>query len=608
MRKRLRMILLGLLLCCVVYVSLRNEVYDATGYRVVPKTAQYHARGEIYNTIVINKSGSSGESRKSDYQGVSKVLSDGSVESLNVSIESRESDVSMKQLFQKIEGVLIDGPLNSTNDTPMKQLQRSMNGPVIHGQQMQDTNIMHQSIGQINHYLHRKPQQQNMVDIHLEQSTIKVGLESGYSGLPQKYSKAVPRGHYGALDRSIKAVARGHYGTSDRSIDCHKLASGDKAEMKQAEEFAREYKYKPLLPSDYLSLTANCTSFRLKRGYSPIRTDDEEKAFPLAFTIRMHESVEQAERLLRAIYRPHNVYCIHIDRKSPSSVHTAMAAVVSCLPNVHLASHFIDYGYGTYSPVETDLICMKDLIQSPVQWKYLLNMAGTEFPLKTNKEIVTILKYLNGSNDVEQLPFFPQIQERYKYKWERYGDYIRKTNITKSPFPGITLLKGCSYNSLSRAFVEWVLSDDEVVVGFLQWLQDTAAPDETVWASLNNHPHAPGGYPVMVTQTSKTFLSREVIWQWGSAYCQSKLRHQICLLSFHELPWLNQRWELFANKFDLTVDHVGYGCLEQLLQERTRLGQVQIPWYGIDRATHVYFTRVLHKNVTQAAKERLLAT
>ena len=413
--------------------------------------------------------------------------------------------------------------------------------------------------------------------------------------------------HAGLL-KNTRAAPRGHYGTSDRSIDCHKLASGDKAEMKQAEEFAREYKYKPLLPSDYLSLTANCTSFRLKSGYSAVRTDDDEKSFPLAFTIRMHESVEQAERLLRAIYRPHNVYCIHIDRKSPSSVHTAMAAIVSCLPNVHLALRFIDYGYGTYSPVEADLICMKDLIRSPVQWKYLLNMAGTEFPLKTNKEIVTILKYLNGTNDVEQYPFFEWLRHRFQYQWERYGDYIRKTNITKSPFSSITLLKGCSYNSLSRRFVKWVLSDDEVVVRFLQWLQDTAAPDETVWASLNNHPRAPGGYPVMVTQTSKTFLSREVIWQWDSAYCQSKLRHQICLLSFHELPWLNQRWELFANKFDLGVDHVGYGCLEQLLQERTRLGQVQIPWYGIDRATHVYFTRVLHRNVTQAAKEGLLTT
>ncbi len=40
----------------------------------------------------------------------------------------------------------------------------------------------------------------------------------------------------------------------------------------------------------------------------------EERGFPLAFSVLLYEEAEQAERLLRAVYRPHNVYCIHVDR------------------------------------------------------------------------------------------------------------------------------------------------------------------------------------------------------------------------------------------------------------------------------------------------------
>ena len=34
-------------------------------------------------------------------------------------------------------------------------------------------------------------------------------------------------------------------------------------------------------------------------------------------------------------------------------------------------------------------------------WKYYLNLASQAFPLKTNAELVTILKTYNGSNDIE---------------------------------------------------------------------------------------------------------------------------------------------------------------------------------------------------------------
>ena len=65
----------------------------------------------------------------------------------------------------------------------------------------------------------------------------------------------------------------------------------------------------------------NCTRLRRVRGYDRWPVKSEEKQFPLAFGIKMQEDAAMLDRLLRAVWRPHNVYVIHVDTKAHS--HTA---------------------------------------------------------------------------------------------------------------------------------------------------------------------------------------------------------------------------------------------------------------------------------------------
>ena len=44
---------------------------------------------------------------------------------------------------------------------------------------------------------------------------------------------------------------------------------------------------------------------------------------------------------------------------------------------------------------------MSDMLKINSNWKYYLNIASQAFPLKTNAELVKILKTYNGSNDIE---------------------------------------------------------------------------------------------------------------------------------------------------------------------------------------------------------------
>ena len=51
--------------------------------------------------------------------------------------------------------------------------------------------------------------------------------------------------------------------------------------------------------------------------------------------------------------------------------------------------------------IQAELLCMKQLLERSGTWKYLINLTGQEFPIKTNLEIVRILNAMNGSNIVE---------------------------------------------------------------------------------------------------------------------------------------------------------------------------------------------------------------
>ena len=53
-----------------------------------------------------------------------------------------------------------------------------------------------------------------------------------------------------------------------------------------------------------------------------------------------------------------------------------------------------------------------------VQWKYLMNVAGEAFPLKTNAELVGILRLYNGASDVEGIYWARVHKSRFKQEWK----------------------------------------------------------------------------------------------------------------------------------------------------------------------------------------------
>lgn len=184
-------------------------------------------------------------------------------------------------------------------------------------------------------------------------------------------------------------------------VDCKAVFRRNRHELRRASEFQETHEKVPVKPLKYIKQASNCTRFVARRHYATSPVNDEEAEYPIAFSILMFRDVEQFERLLRAVYRPQNLYCIHVDSKSSSDIRAAVIAIAGCFENVFVLQRSFDVVWGTFSVLEPELVCMKRLLRRSKKWRYFINLTGQEFPLKTNWQIVRILKAFNGSNNME---------------------------------------------------------------------------------------------------------------------------------------------------------------------------------------------------------------
>ncbi|CAC5384604.1 unnamed protein product [Mytilus coruscus] len=338
------------------------------------------------------------------------------------------------------------------------------------------------------------------------------------------------------------------------------------------------------------NLVSNCSLFKLVHGYETFPVSEDEKTFPLAFAIKFHRLPEQAERLLRTIYRSHNVYCIYIDGKAPKLLMELMTSISKCLPNVHVVKNPINVVYASSAHMHTDFQCMKMVSKSNVKWKYYINLTGQEFPLKSNLEMVKILQALNGANDIESysLPVF--LKWRYEKAHKIVAHKLIDTLKKKEPFKyKMQMSKGSAYGAFTRQFVNFVLTDD-VVQEYINWLNDTYSPEENIWATVNTLPWAPGGYMSEVRHRYGTFLSRAIIWEGDRVKCSGKFVRGVCVFSRNDLPWLVGQRQLFANKFDEYQDKVVLDCLESLIRNKTYHPAVHLQdWYHYHNLPHSKF-------------------
>lgn len=386
----------------------------------------------------------------------------------------------------------------------------------------------------------------------------------------------------------------------NRQLDMSKLYKQDDVELKACSaiihgdmdgvnqenfsQFLRSNREKSTLSENfYINATMDCQAFITDRGYLTVTLSKEEKNFPIAFSMVIHEKIEMFERLLRAVYTPENVYCVHVDTKSSNIFIEAVKAIISCFPNVFLSSKLESVIYASWSRVQADLNCMEDLLKHPVKWRYLLNTCGTDFPIKTNAEMVQSLKHLNGKNSMES----EITNSNKKLRWEYHHNVTKnviRTSIKKTRPPIDTpMYSGNAYFVVTREFVEYLFSNP-VIQNFIEWEKDTYSPDEHMWATLQRMPSVPGSNPPnqKYDESDMMSIARLVKWSYlegsllkGAPYlpCTGQHRRAVCVYGAGDLNWIVRQKHLFANKFDPQVDNIAIKCLEAFLRNKTIHGQ-----------------------------------
>jgi len=348
-----------------------------------------------------------------------------------------------------------------------------------------------------------------------------------------------------------------------QNIDCARLFARDATELKKnwtAHAGSQQYNLDIERFVELSRTTATyCDILTKERGYVTTPLSQEEADMPIAYSVMIFKNVNLFERLLRAIYRPQNYYCIHVDRSSDAIVHATVQTIVRCFPNVFLPATLIDVEYTKFSSLQAELLCMRELLKFG-KWKYFINLTGQEFPLQTSIALVRILKAFNGANSVE-------------------GTVIRNNKERYSRAPpvpsNITLTKGAVHIVASRAYVNYVINN-KTAIKFLNWVNKTDEPDETFFSSLNHSPQlrVPGsysGWPESFT-AEYPFMARFKNWRPPGPFsypCAGKFVRSVCVFGVGDLALLARRPELFANKFNEDFEPAAYACMEELLFNRT---------------------------------------
>ncbi|XP_003810510.3 beta-1,3-galactosyl-O-glycosyl-glycoprotein beta-1,6-N-acetylglucosaminyltransferase 4 isoform X2 [Pan paniscus] len=332
---------------------------------------------------------------------------------------------------------------------------------------------------------------------------------------------------------------------------------------------------------DVVAMTSDCDIYQTLRGYAQKLVSKEEKSFPIAYSLVVHKDAVMVERLIHAIYNQHNIYCIHYDRKAPDTFKVAMNNLAKCFSNIFIASKLEAVEYAHISRLQADLNCLSDLLKSSIQWKYVINLCGQDFPLKSNFELVSELKKLNGANMLETVKPPNSKLERFTYHHELRRvpyEYVKlpiRTNISKEAPPhNIQIFVGSAYFVLSQAFVKYIFNNS-IVQDFFAWSKDTYSPDEHFWATLIRVPGIPGEISRSAQDVSDLqSKTRLVKWNYYEGFfypgCTGSHLRSVCIYGAAELRWLIKDGHWFANKFDSKVDPILIKCLAEKLEEQQR--------------------------------------
>ncbi|XP_008840829.1 beta-1,3-galactosyl-O-glycosyl-glycoprotein beta-1,6-N-acetylglucosaminyltransferase 7 [Nannospalax galili] len=306
----------------------------------------------------------------------------------------------------------------------------------------------------------------------------------------------------------------------------------------------------------------------------------EEGNFSLAYIVSVHKELAMFVQLLRAIYAPQNVYCIHIDEKAAKKLKTTMQNLVNCFENIFISSRRQKVAYDGLKKLQAEINCLQDLVHSKFQWNYVMNLCEQDFPIKTNKEIIHYLRSKWRDKNITPgviPPSSPKLKMGPSPLKPSPGEntYIPTNKKFKQKPPhNLTIYFGSAYYVLTRKFAEFILTDPRAK-DMLRWSKDVPTPEQLYWVTLNRLKDAPGATPNAGWEGHVQAIKWRMEEGEVHSGCKGHYAQDTCVYGLRDLPWLSQSPALFA-KFEPSADPLVMVCLERR-HRLTALRQAEVP-------------------------------
>ncbi|TKR73881.1 hypothetical protein L596_021132 [Steinernema carpocapsae] len=249
-------------------------------------------------------------------------------------------------------------------------------------------------------------------------------------------------------------------------VNCSGVLLGNEVAISKAESWVFN------TSSDWMQdvRTANdkCEKIKSLFGFADKPMSQEEEEFPLAYGLVVHHVPTQVYFMLSAIYQLQNQFCIAVDDGAKKEFKDQMDLLDECFPNIHV-KYVNKVEWFKFSVLRAVYGCVKHLTMLKSDWKYYQYLSGVDLPLKTNLEMVRILKQLNGSFNAEVAKF--------------QSNRLHQKNVP----PPVKLWKSSLSATFSRESAEFMVRSRKVHEVY-DYLKTTDCPDESFWTSIAGNP------------------------------------------------------------------------------------------------------------------------
>ncbi|XP_005998331.1 xylosyltransferase 2 [Latimeria chalumnae] len=213
----------------------------------------------------------------------------------------------------------------------------------------------------------------------------------------------------------------------------------------------------------------------------------------IAYVLVVHgRAIRQLKRLIKAIYHQDHFYYIHVDKRS-NYLHREVLQLSHQYPNIRVTPWRMVTIWGGASLLKMYLRSMKDLLEMlDWKWNYFINLSATDYPTRTNDELVAFLSKYQDKNFLkshgrDNARFIKkQGLDRLFHECDSHMWRLGERQIPE----GIVVDGGSDWFCLTREFVDYVVyTQDELVSRLKQFYTYTLLPAESFFHTVLENSH-----------------------------------------------------------------------------------------------------------------------